>query len=84
MDQNRCVVLSALLGLGLWLAPAVADDCPPPGPDAVVPATEEERLALIGRARVFTEDPRGGRSLLEGPLQPDPGQALRTESADPV
>ena len=51
------------------IAEATGTSCPPPHPDAIVPATEKVRLALIGRARIWMDDHRGDRTLLEGPWQ---------------
>jgi hypothetical protein len=74
------------------LVPSVATTepkCLPPHADAVVPETPGSRLEMIGRASVWMDNLRGGRSLLEGPLQPNPenrftpGQEVRCQFVEP-
>ena len=69
MHISRRLLFLTCLGLLQPFAEAAGDNCPPPHPNAIVPATAEARLALIGRARIWMDDLRGDRTLLEGPWQ---------------
>lgn len=89
MFRIRQYTLSLCLCLTLITIPVNADQCAAPDEDAIVPASEEDRLDLIGRARVWGAVRRSGRSLAEGPLQGDPenrfdpGQEIRCDFVEP-